>query len=743
MKKITLGLCLLFVSFYTYAQTSLTAGDIAFLGSNADGIVSSEDSFAFVLLKDIDAATTIIFTDRGWSDTDGFRTDGDGDGQFIWTSGADRSAGDIINLNFGALAPQNSAYSIIGDQLFAIQGSIDTPVFIAGLQFNHTNGTDTNWDGDSFSNSTSALPDALENGDSALRLVTSGNLEQDNWQFDCNSIGGPISGTPAELRAILHDRSNWISSNDRPIFDPAVQAGCSIVVIDDIPPVAVCQDITVELDATGFIVINAEDIDGGSTDNKGITSFSIDRDIFFCDDTATPITVTLTVTDAAGNTDSCTATVTVEDNIAPVAISRDITVQLDVDGNASITAADIDNGSTDNCGIAERSLDISSFDCSMLGTNTVTLTITDTNNNTNTATAQVTVEDRIAPIIVTQNVSVELDANGEVIITPAMIDNGSSDNCNIANRSLNVSSFNCNDIGANTVVLTVTDASGNSSTGTAIVNVTDGSGPVILTQDISVQLDENGNASISIDDIDNGSTDNCGIAERSLDISVFDCNDIGANTVTLTITDINGNSSSGTATVNVEDNLSPIVNTRDITLQLDENGNASVAVVDIDNGSTDNCGIAERSLDISSFSCPPLGPSVVTLTVTDINGNSTSETATITITAPDSDGNGVADACENEDTISSNLRPARGFSPNNDGINDQWVIENITESPEAFIQVFDRNGREVFQARGYQNDWGGTRGRSGSLLPVGAYYYNISVFEGGATLTKGWIYINY
>jgi hypothetical protein len=60
--------------------------------------------------------------------------------------------------------------------------------------------------------------------------------------------------------------------------------------------------------------------------------------------------VTLTVTDANGNTSTCDATVTIEDNIAPTAICQNITVQLDATGTVTITSAQIDNGSSDNCG---------------------------------------------------------------------------------------------------------------------------------------------------------------------------------------------------------------------------------------------------------------------------------------------------------------------------------------------------------------------------------------------------------
>ena len=61
---------------------------------------------------------------------------------------------------------------------------------------------------------------------------------------------------------------------------------------------------------------------------------------------------TLTVTDVHGNTDTCTSTATVQDNVDPDAPCKDLTAQLDGTGNASITGADIDNGSSDACGIA-------------------------------------------------------------------------------------------------------------------------------------------------------------------------------------------------------------------------------------------------------------------------------------------------------------------------------------------------------------------------------------------------------
>jgi hypothetical protein len=60
-------------------------------------------------------------------------------------------------------------------------------------------------------------------------------------------------------------------------------------------------------------------------------------------------------------------------------------------GSATITTANINNGSSDNCGIASMLLSKTNFDCSNLGANTVTLTVIDNNNNQSTCTSTVTV----------------------------------------------------------------------------------------------------------------------------------------------------------------------------------------------------------------------------------------------------------------------------------------------------------------------------------------------------------------
>jgi putative metal-binding protein/concanavalin A-like lectin/glucanase superfamily protein/type IX secretion system substrate protein len=90
------------------------------------------------------------------------------------------------------------------------------------------------------------------------------------------------------------------------------------------------------------------------------------------------------------------------DNVNPVAIcNATISVVLDPSGNATITPVDVDNGSADDCTPPpDLILSVSSgtFDCSLMGANTVTLTVTDLANNTNSCNTVVTV---LGPVYIT------------------------------------------------------------------------------------------------------------------------------------------------------------------------------------------------------------------------------------------------------------------------------------------------------------------------------------------------------
>lgn len=100
--------------------------------------------------------------------------------------------------------------------------------------------------------------------------------------------------------------------------------------------------------------------------------------------------VTYTATDIHGNVAKASFNVIVTDNQAPKAITQPKTVTLS-NGIVTITAAEINNASYDNCGTVTLSLSKTNFTCNDIGLVPVLLTVTDQYGNSSTATAMVTV----------------------------------------------------------------------------------------------------------------------------------------------------------------------------------------------------------------------------------------------------------------------------------------------------------------------------------------------------------------
>lgn len=180
-------------------------------------------------------------------------------------------------------------------------------------------------------------------------------------------------------------------------------ATCSfnVTVEDNEAPIAIGHPITVTLDNSGNTSIQGSDVDGGSFDNCGIASMTVSPNTFTCNDMGNSIPVTLTVTDADGNSTSCTSMVQVIDNIYPVAITSPATITLDNNGMANISASDIDGGSFDNCSIFSMEVIPSYFNCTNIGDNTVTLMVEDFSGNISMSTTTVTVVGGFNPTLST------------------------------------------------------------------------------------------------------------------------------------------------------------------------------------------------------------------------------------------------------------------------------------------------------------------------------------------------------
>ncbi len=81
------------------------------------------------------------------------------------------------------------------------------------------------------------------------------------------------------------------------------------------------------------------------------------------------------------------------------------------------------------------------------------------------------------------------------------------------------------------------------------------------------------------------------------------------------------------------------------------------------------------------------------------------------------------------------VEPTNVFTPNGDGINDRFVIKNLDQYPNNKLQIFDRNGKVMYEKNNYGNDWDGSL--NGVKLSKDTYFYVLTIK--GQIVKKGTI----
>jgi gliding motility-associated-like protein len=359
-------------------------------------------------------------------------------------------------------------------------------------------------------------------------------------------------------------------------------------------------------------------------------------------------TVTYTVTDIHGNSSTCSFTVTITDNENPtITCPSNITQTADAgecDAAVTVPQPQVD----DNCGI--RSV-LNNYtgqtDASgtyPVGTTTVTYTITDIHGNSSTCSFTVTITDNENPTITCpSNITQTADAGEcDAAVTIAVPQTG--DNCGV--QSVTNSYTGTADasgtypVGTTTVTYTITDIHGNSATCSFTVTITDDENPTITCPSNITQTADAGvcNAAVAIAVPQTG--DNCGV--QSVTNSYTGTADasgtypVGTTTVTYTVTDIHGNSSTCSFTVTITDDENPTITCPANITQTADAGECDAAVTIAVPQTGDNCGVQSvtnsytGSADASGTY--PVGTTTVTYTITDIHGNSSTCSFTVTIT---------------------------------------------------------------------------------------------------------------
>ena len=112
----------------------------------------------------------------------------------------------------------------------------------------------------------------------------------------------------------------------------------------------------------------------------------------------------------------------------------------------------------------------------------------------------------------------------------------------------------------------------------------------------------------------------------------------------------------------------------------------------------------------------------------------------------------ILEAGCNQEVVASGIAVSNEIiTPDNDGTNDFFRIENIESFPNNTVQVYNRWGIIVYELSGYDNSNNSFRGISNGRvtistdaeLPVGVYFYVIKYIYEGTNLSKaGYLYIN-
>jgi len=342
-------------------------------------------------------------------------------------------------------------------------------------------------------------------------------------------------------------------------------------------------------------------------------------------------TVTFMMTDDAGNSDSCEASITVEDNTPPtITCPDDITQDNDL-GQCSAVVTWATPTASDNCEVASVVCAPPSGSTFPVGESTVTCTATDVNGHTKECSFKVTVKDNEAPTITCPaDLTVNTDAGicyatGVTLGTPAVDDNCSGVGTPTNNAPAHFLK------GDTTVTWSVQDAAGNTATCTQKVTVEDNEKPTITCPaDVTVSTDAGICYATEVDLGTPTVDDNCpGVGAPSNDAPAQFPK--GDTMVTWSVQDAAGNTATCTQTVTVKDNENPMITCpADVTVNTDA-GVCYATGVGLGTPTVDdNCpGVGAPSNDAPAQF--PKGDTTVTWSVQDAAGNTAMCTQTVTV----------------------------------------------------------------------------------------------------------------
>jgi hypothetical protein len=273
-------------------------------------------------------------------------------------------------------------------------------------------------------------------------------------------------------------------------------------------------------------------------------------------------TNTFVVTDASGNTATCSFNVTVNDTELPtITCNAPITVSNDAGVCGAVVT--YTNTSTDNCPgqVITQTAGLASGSVFPIGTTTNTFVVTDASGNTATCSFNVTVNDTELPTI-TCNAPITVSNDAGVCGAVVTYTNTSTDNCpgQVITQTAGLASGSVFPIGTTTNTFVVTDASGNTATCSFNVTVNDTELPTI-TCNAPITVSNDAGVCGAVVTYTNTSTDNCPgqVITQTAGLASGSVFPIGTTTNTFVVTDASGNTATCSFNVTVNDTELPTI----------------------------------------------------------------------------------------------------------------------------------------------------------------------------------------
>jgi len=570
----------------------------------------------------------------------------------------------------------------------------------------------------------------------------------------------------------------------------------TLSVSDTIAPQVACKDLLVHLDGSGIYTLSESDIQiitAGTFDNctkpENLT-IVLSRNTFTCTDVENGIEVTIKVIDEAGNSDSCLAVISVADSIPPTAICKNINVYLDEHGKASITAQQINNGSSDNCAIDTLFLDRYNFDCTDVGVNQVALTVVDKVSLQDQCIAKVTVIDTVKPVVACNGpFEIQLDENAEYKLTVGEVATTYPvDACGIDTVYVFPHALDCDHIGLTTITLAAVGVNGDTAYCQTVVEIFGNRPPNVLPD--SAETDENTPVEIDVVANDSDEKTNIDISSQRIVIQPKWGTAV-RNPINGVITYTPNRNFNGVDIIQYEicdDGIPCEPECGRTYVYIKVNAINEAPVADDDRLSASCSSVSQNLLwndsdpdnDLLTINTNPLVPPNHGVAIIDADGM---------LNYFPNDGfigrdslqyvvcdNGIPSMCdtawvyidvdcneENENPIECILFVPEGFSPNGDGIHEFFRVMCMHLYPDATMRIFNRNGNLLWMKKNYGNYdvwgdaqnawwWGNTTyqwdqgnrsvpGQEGKLVKVGNYVWVLEL--GNGEIKNGTVMVAY